>query len=74
MKKPDSIIFDMDGTLWDPMDLYVSSWNAGLKEAGVQKMVTKDDIKPLMGLKVKRYFLSCCPNTTKMSVRKFMGL
>ncbi len=54
MKKPDSIIFDMDGTLWNPMDLYTEAWNAGLKEAGVQKTLTKDDLKPLMGVEGKK--------------------
>lgn len=54
MKKPDGIIFDMDGTLWDPMDLYVSSWNRGLKEAGVPKSLTKEDLKPLMGVEGKK--------------------
>lgn len=50
MKKPDSIIFDMDGTLWDPMDLYEKAWNNGLKEAGVEKTMSKEDLKPLMGM------------------------
>lgn len=44
----------MDGTLWDPMDLYVASWNNGLKMSGVEKTLTKEDIKPLMGMEGRK--------------------
>ncbi|HEX3385818.1 MAG TPA: hypothetical protein VHS53_11545 [Mucilaginibacter sp.] len=27
MQTPDSLIFDMDGTLWDAVDTYAASWN-----------------------------------------------
>lgn len=54
MEKPDSLIFDMDGTLWDPMELYVRSWNQGLKEAGISKVMTKEDLKPLMGVEGRK--------------------
>ncbi len=44
----------MDGTLWDPMDLYVAAWNNGLKAAGVDKSMTKEDLQPLMGMEGKK--------------------
>ena len=49
MKKPDSIIFDMDGTLWDGLDIYVEAWNRGLKESKVDKSVSRDEIAGMMG-------------------------
>lgn len=49
MIKPDSIIFDMDGTLWDALDIYVESWNRGLKKCNVSKLVRKGDISSMMG-------------------------
>jgi phosphoglycolate phosphatase len=47
--KPDSIIFDMDGTLWDGLDIYVESWNRGLKEHKVDKCVSRDEIAGMVG-------------------------
>lgn len=49
MLKPDSLIFDMDGTLWDNVDSYAISWNEGLKRTGHVKQITREDILGLMG-------------------------
>jgi len=35
MQKPDSLIFDMDGTLWDAVDTYAASWNLVFNELGI---------------------------------------
>ncbi|WP_069658026.1 HAD family hydrolase [Arcticibacter eurypsychrophilus] len=53
MKKPDSIIFDMDGTLWDPTDLYLQAWNSGLKKLDIDRTLTAEELKPLMGVNGK---------------------
>jgi len=47
--KPDSLIFDMDGTLWDNVDSYVVVWNRGLTVKGFDKQVTRNELKGLMG-------------------------
>ena len=47
--KPDSLIFDMDGTLWDALDTYVNSWNSGLTEEKVDRIVTREEIGGMMG-------------------------
>ena len=44
MLQSDSLIFDMDGTLWDNVNSYVISWNEGLQQRGYQKQVTRDNI------------------------------
>ncbi|MBC7745471.1 MAG: HAD family hydrolase [Flavobacterium sp.] len=49
MTKPDSLIFDMDGTLWDAVEMYVASWNAGYAKEKVNKVVTTDDLGFMMG-------------------------
>ena len=49
MKIPDSLIFDMDGTLWDAVDTYVMSWNAGFEKAGLNRRVTRSDLDYMMG-------------------------
>ncbi|TWT07071.1 HAD family hydrolase [Planococcus sp. CPCC 101016] len=46
----DSIIFDLDGTLWDSREVLVEAWNQVLKENDVQRELTKDDVKSVMGL------------------------
>lgn len=49
MQKPDSLIFDMDGTLWDAVDTYAESWNLVFKELGIQKTVTRNQLAQMVG-------------------------
>ena len=49
----DSLIFDLDGTLWDSRDTVVKSWNHVLEEQNINKVVTKEDFKRTMGLQIK---------------------
>lgn len=49
----DSIIFDLDGTLWDSTDIVLAAWNstlAGRKE--IQMPVTRQGLQSIMGLQV----------------------
>ncbi len=49
MQKPDSLIFDMDGTLWDAVDTYAHSWNVVFSEMGIAQpgyIGDLDGIKP----------------------------
>lgn len=46
----DSIIFDVDGTLWDSTPIVAESWNDVIKEQLGQEMhLTDDDLKKLFG-------------------------
>lgn len=46
----DSIIFDLDGTLWDPRETVLTSWNRAIDEhPKVNKKLTLDDLKQTMG-------------------------
>src|ERR1700759_3075060 len=54
MQKPDSLIFDMDGTLWDAVDTYAASWNLVFKELGIDKTVDRPQIAALVGLEGKK--------------------
>lgn len=65
MEHPDSLIFDMDGTLWDNVDSYVISWNRGLIRTGYQKQVTRDDILGLMGKEARMMLDSILPDADK---------
>ncbi len=45
----DSIIFDLDGTLWDATAACALSWNAGLEQAGITHRVDRDAIRSVTG-------------------------
>ena len=48
--KPESLIFDIDGTLWDSRALVAEGYNIQLKKEGlVHLFVTAEDLLPLFG-------------------------
>ncbi|MGL4738787.1 MAG: HAD family hydrolase [Cellulosilyticaceae bacterium] len=51
--KYDSIIFDLDGTLWDSIDAILDSWNKVAKRhQGLDRKLTREDIAGIMGLQM----------------------
>jgi phosphoglycolate phosphatase len=51
MKKIDSIIFDLDGTLWDASETSATGWNVVLVKNNLSEFeVTADDIRKVSGL------------------------
>lgn len=51
--KYDSLIFDMDGTLWDAADLYAASWNRSFDKHKLDLYLSRTDIGALTGLERK---------------------
>ncbi len=49
MKKYDSLIFDMDGTLWDAVDSYARIWEVTSAEFGVDRKVSREELIGYMG-------------------------
>ncbi len=47
--KVDSIIFDMDGTLWDAMPTYAEVWNRAFAEFGIKGVMTPEVLVKGMG-------------------------
>lgn len=46
----DSILFDMDGTLWDAVDSYCAVWNRTIADFGLSaRPVERPQLAPLMG-------------------------
>ncbi len=48
--RTDSIIFDLDGTLWDCSKEVADSWNVIFKQYNINRIITKEDIMGVMGL------------------------
>lgn len=46
----DSLIFDMDGTLWDAVDTYAEIWNETYRRMGVDAHVSRELLIECMGL------------------------
>ena len=49
MQKPDSLIFDMDGTLWDAVDTYAESWNMVFKKLNIDKVMVAKQLLERVG-------------------------
>ena len=63
-EKPDSLILDMDGTLWDNVDTYAKAWTAGFEKCGYSKTITRDDIIGLMGKEARVMLNTLVPEWT----------
>lgn len=50
----DSVIFDMDGTLWDAVDSYCKVWNKTIADLGINAAeVTRPRLAALMGVPIE---------------------
>ena len=49
INRPDSLLFDMDGTLWNATNTYVEAWNSGFAKMGLKKKISYDDLASIMG-------------------------
>jgi phosphoglycolate phosphatase len=49
----DSILFDLDGTLWDSCAALVAPWNFVAEGYGVPKKLTLEDMRGIMGLQIE---------------------
>lgn len=61
MQKPDSLIFDMDGTLWDAVDTYTETWNETLRQKGINKKVDRDQLASMVGWEGKKVVATLLP-------------
>lgn len=52
----DSLIFDMDGTLWDAVDTYAEIWNETYRRMGVDATVARHTLIDCMGMTLDRIF------------------
>ena len=59
MQTPDSIIFDMDGTLWDAVDSYVWIWNESFRQLGLSRRFDRDSLLGMMGKQPDEIIREC---------------
>ena len=62
MEKPDSLIFDMDGTLWDAVDTYAASWNKVFTQMGIDIVVERDRLAGMVGWEGKKVIKEIMPD------------
>lgn len=66
--KPDSLIFDMDGTLWDAVDTYAHCWNLVFESLGLEQRFTHADLVKYMGTEAKKIVNLIFPEATDEEV------
>lgn len=54
IQKPDSLIFDMDGTLWNAVDTYAESWNLVFEDLGIDIHVPREQVERMIGMEGKK--------------------
>lgn len=62
MQKPDSIIFDMDGTLWDAVDTYAESWNIVFKQLKIDRTIEREELAKMVGWEGKKVWKAIMPD------------
>lgn len=58
----DSIIFDMDGTLWDAVSTYTKAWNEHFKIEGNGHYISHEMLRSLMGVEEKLLLSKILPH------------
>ncbi len=62
MQRPDSLIFDMDGTLWDAVNTYLISWNMAMELEGIDRVFTRAELDFVMGWERARVLAHLFPD------------
>ena len=63
--KYDSLIFDLDGTLWDAVAAVVQVWNNAMIKAGLEPNMTYEGLSRCMGLRIEAIFDKVIPQATR---------
>lgn len=70
---PDSLIFDMDGTLWDAVDSYCKVWEKTFDDAGIAHTpVSREQLLAMMGMHLEDIIARLAPQLA--GNEKFLSL
>ncbi|WP_422124413.1 HAD family hydrolase [Planococcus sp. X10-3] len=68
----DSIIFDLDGTIWDPVDTVLAAWNSILKKHEIAELSRKD-LEKTMGLQMDEISRQLFPDMNDAQRQKLIA-
>ncbi|MCR5476392.1 MAG: HAD family hydrolase [Lachnospiraceae bacterium] len=74
MQTYDSIIFDVDGTVWNSTNVVEQAWNRALAESGYETRVTAKDLQGLFGLPMDEIIRRVLPGCTQEEIDRFTPL
>lgn len=70
----DSIIFDLDGTMWDSLDAIVEIWNEAIKDFNdIDVIITKEKLKSVVGVPVIDLVKILLPDLQEERATEFMN-
>ncbi len=70
----DSIIFDLDGTMWDSLDAIVEIWNEAIKDfSDIDAIITKEKLKSVVGVPVIDLVKILLPDLKEERAIEFMN-
>lgn len=72
--KYESLIFDVDGTLWNTVPLVARGWNLALEELGLEPNCTPEGILPLFGQTMDRIAAALMPELSAQVRERNMEL
>lgn len=70
IRTADSIIFDMDGTLWDAVDTYVTCWNRSFEKFHIGRKLKREDLEYMMGWEKSKILDRIMPGVEKEQQEK----
>lgn len=75
IQKPDGIIFDLDGTLWDSCESVAKAWKAATDQVDyVSVVLSADDIRAVAGTRHDLIFKQRFPNLSEDKLQEFMEI
>ncbi|MEF9923698.1 MAG: HAD family hydrolase [Muribaculaceae bacterium] len=70
----DSIIFDMDGTLWDATESYSTVWNICSDKLGIDKKISRDELLGYMGKPIDVIFNEIFADDKTVNTDEYISL